>query len=1177
MMGLGSYDGGGFPPSSSSNLSALAPSFTVDQFLPKLTSTPLLDLTQPPYTAPVYPSVHDWMASQHTPYSRPDLFTNPSSAFDSTPSSYPYTYPGSQVYDTFSAYANSLYPASSNALLFDQGSTISIEAKPHYPSYGSPEIHNYSPSVSHHLHSYDLLSASPVGNMDRHDHYAQSLPKTKFMQVPFRDGSWEGLVDLNHGELGGLYGGISKEMNLSGSTFYEDHMKQVVHASEGKKSCQFAHGSNIHGAVKEKQIESASTEQREDKSFLGKHPVFMPVDHSAESISGFTSLLPENYPQAPSFAVNSWNYKMQNTDSFTEFMGQHDTHLNNDTSVMKSFPGLFVRPSGISSYPIAQIPDSPKNVNIGAAHIEVASNDPSIVKEPYPFVKPELKAHNNAQPLWSYLKQNNQSYAESSSAKELEPSNYSDSKEDFLHSFSAESGVQNFNIFKDGSDMTIDDRKSINAVAHSSSESLDPYNPVVDSPCWKGDSLSSFSLLDTSEAISKKRKEEIGGCKGSDLQGPKTLLPGADDAGNSFSHRSTKRSVCRENENSRNCLAYSLNGHSDVSLLFTERGIADAVKDNSTHTKPSCAHTQQCFEDTSEPRKEFLLSSKSVDDSDYMSTDLMHHGPENIKLTPEIHAPADVANDEMLIVDTREDNGSSHVALHASEHVSCSTFSVANASSGLKLPRPCGEESHKELYAQKLVNSMVNFSELLLLHCSIDACHLREQHHKALKTVMNNLGKCIPKNAQLMESTGESMVTEQATSKFLAELPELHKGISVEMPMVLEATATVTSQLDPQHIQKEEKSYFMPNKKEGKHSDFVSARGDADVANHVTMTQEGKDQQVLLYKNLWLEAEASLCSLNCISRFNRIKTEMEKCNSHEAKENACTGKLPNYQVYLDPATINTSAPQAQDGPAMNHSHVISTRSHADDVMARYFTLKSRNGHPDSMKIPYERESSSQDSQHLNIIDKLASEVKGATSNSADDILARFRIIKSQVEKSNSMNITGIEKLSSSVGSPILNEFSHGGLEVKDSLGSAISIKGSPIPSQTSHEDDDEASVMSRFHLLKCRVDNSSSMDMEKTHIPNTIDLQYENVRKHWPFIKDMSDGETEPVSQEYADATFTEDLSTSKGLSLQVRDDPVIQPSRTSLLGDQLCQAWYDGCSSDWELVSKECPACLHN
>lgn len=41
--------------------------------------------------------------------------------------------------------------------------------------------------------------------------------------------------------------------------------------------------------------------------------------------------------------------------------------------------------------------------------------------------------------------------------------------------------------------------------------------------------------------------------------------------------------------------------------------------------------------------------------------------------------------------------------------------------------------------------------------------------------------------------------------------------------------------------------------------------------------------QILLYKNLWLEAEAALCSINYMARYNRIKMEMEQCKLDSAK------------------------------------------------------------------------------------------------------------------------------------------------------------------------------------------------------------------------------------------------------------------------------------------------------
>lgn len=41
--------------------------------------------------------------------------------------------------------------------------------------------------------------------------------------------------------------------------------------------------------------------------------------------------------------------------------------------------------------------------------------------------------------------------------------------------------------------------------------------------------------------------------------------------------------------------------------------------------------------------------------------------------------------------------------------------------------------------------------------------------------------------------------------------------------------------------------------------------------------EEETQPQLLLYKNLWLEAEAALCSVMCRARFDRVKAEIEKC------------------------------------------------------------------------------------------------------------------------------------------------------------------------------------------------------------------------------------------------------------------------------------------------------------
>lgn len=42
------------------------------------------------------------------------------------------------------------------------------------------------------------------------------------------------------------------------------------------------------------------------------------------------------------------------------------------------------------------------------------------------------------------------------------------------------------------------------------------------------------------------------------------------------------------------------------------------------------------------------------------------------------------------------------------------------------------------------------------------------------------------------------------------------------------------------------------------------------------LQEEETDQQKLLYKNLWLEAEASLCVMTAKARFLHMKTEMKR-------------------------------------------------------------------------------------------------------------------------------------------------------------------------------------------------------------------------------------------------------------------------------------------------------------
>lgn len=46
--------------------------------------------------------------------------------------------------------------------------------------------------------------------------------------------------------------------------------------------------------------------------------------------------------------------------------------------------------------------------------------------------------------------------------------------------------------------------------------------------------------------------------------------------------------------------------------------------------------------------------------------------------------------------------------------------------------------------------------------------------------------------------------------------------------------------------------------------------------------EEEKEPKCSLFKNLWLEAEAEVCSINYKARYNRMKIEMEKSELNKA-------------------------------------------------------------------------------------------------------------------------------------------------------------------------------------------------------------------------------------------------------------------------------------------------------
>ncbi|KAG5229470.1 Plant peroxidase [Salix suchowensis] len=481
-------------------------------------------------------------------------------------------------------------------------------------------------------------------------------------------------------------------------------------------------------------------------------------------------------------------------------------------------------------------------------------------------------------------------------------------------------------------------------------------------------------------------------------------------------------------------------------------------------------------------------------------------------------------------------------------------------------------------------------------------------------------------------STQESLSPQQATSQFPGKFSDRDKG-----------------QLEFQQFEEEEEHKIASVKSKEKLSSWVSTRFAADTVKDDNMTRS----QILLYKNLWLEAEASLCSVNYMARCNRMKIEMEKGNSQKANDFSSVAhvvpeksmvmeNLSRPKVSSDILFADDKGSPVQDVSFLDSS-ILGRNSHSDDVMAKFHILKSRVSDSNSVNTSaVERLSSSMVSPDLNKVDKLAHDTKDSTkpnvsiqdsqmsgtsnhaddvsihaddviarfhilkgrvdnssfpdlnkvdkmvydtkdstkphitiqdspmarrSSHADDVMARFRTLKGRVDNSNSVNISAMEKLPISKAMEILpiskvsSDLSNAGgltVEGKDSTKPDITKQDSPLPSSSNHAEDFEAAIMARLLILEHRDGCSSSLEMEERQ-PESIDIGYTSLRREVPMGEGGLKDRILDDNMEPVIQNYPADSAEDKSTVKEFR----LFPHPTSCW-------WYDSFSSDWEHVLKE-------
>jgi hypothetical protein len=856
--------------------------------------------------------------------------------------------PGSSPYSAAHQYSTTtdIYPYGQSS---SEGITSNklAEVKPYY-LYVSSTIHDDGSLTDLHQAGYDLLSTTAFSGSSLRDEYTQGLSNSK--QSGGWGGSWEPNWDIGQKKFEGNF--VAKDVNAAGSSIYNDYLNQGLHASKGLSSFEEAAPSN--GLLS-----------------LEKH---------GTSIMGSTSLLSEAYPQEPSQTVDNFRtWEKPNNDSREKRFRQSENNPNDgSTLAMKSTPTLGIRTltSG-SKFPVLNPSGLFKDLNIGS---DASANKDS-----------QEKIRFDASQLCFDLKQNeHMSTLEQPLEQNKDPSSSNkETRKDVLDNFSnGKFGLQVPNVSRsDGFNLSFEARGV-------SSESLD-------SPCWRGASVPYFSPFAASEAVyNPQLSKKPEACRDVNFQ-PFPLRDAVKDS----SPKPRENSLYHQSGHLENGLAPSPKRPALGNVFDTKVGLS--------YKKPGNDHESQSSCEVGELKNKHALLTRSINESSFIkASQATQQTPEEVMLALEKKWSTGTVDAYIeMIVDDVSEGGSSDLPIQAAEQVLCSPSSVEGSNHAAKLLKSRVEESTPSKYVQTLLSSIHNLSELLMFHCSNETSKLKEEDGEVLKTVIGNLEKCV--NTERATSTQKSIFPLQATSHVLKD-SSVCQGVDEEIQVAKVASLNMSHLPNSQLFQAEKKHYVEPAKKEQESSECV--HGSEDMVKCDQMTQDVKkiltenldDEEEIqpeaqLYKNLWLEAEAALCLISYMARFNRMKSEIEKCKSHKMEEMSknvkklSTAKFsPDSELTPERNGGSSSDTNVQNSSciAVSEDTDLSKISHPDDIMSRLNILKCR---VDS--------SNSQDP--VNVESLSISKVNKFPPSGANDveasIMGRFHILKNRADSSSPMN------------------------------------------------------------------------------------------------------------------------------------------------------------------------------
>ncbi|CAF2110606.1 hypothetical protein HID58_081809 [Brassica napus] len=291
-----------------------------------------------------------------------------------------------------------------------------------------------------------------------------------------------------------------------------------------------------------------------------------------------------------------------------------------------------------------------------------------------------------------------------------------------------------------------------------------------------------------------------------------------------------------------------------------------------------------------------------------------------------------------------------------------------------------------------VVSALHNLSEVLVYECFNNGSLLKPEQLESLDKVVENLTRCSKKITCNKTLAGEASVPTQAMHVSLPNVADLNEAPNV---VAKEFQGFNVKPLDSfgfkKSVDKDEMTQSIKN--------ILASKFPDGEENH---------PQTLLYKNLWLETEAALCSTTCLARYHRIQKETVnlKLQNREVSADASTFKLEPFLNPQKSVSIINKVEQETAEPIIKHgsncgNNVVtmwhdapqSSRFNSAPVGAVLSVMSS------SFTGCLEQENHGNFKPGVQIPDTIKQEFPvSTTEESHDDVIDRFQILKQQETK-----------------------------------------------------------------------------------------------------------------------------------------------------------------------------------